>query len=87
MSKINLYVVYEDREQAKRDGAFYNPELRTWQCEEKNVKCIEKYKRLYLDIDYDKKDYVKTLGGKWDDEKKKWYCSTGHKILIDEFSK
>ena len=37
------------------------------------LKCIEKYKRLYLDIDYVKKEYAKTLGGKWGDEKKKWY--------------
>ena len=28
MTKINLYVVYEDRELAKRDGAFSNPDLK-----------------------------------------------------------
>ena len=87
MSKINLYVVYEDKDLAKRDGAFFNPDLKTWQCEENNKKCFEKYRRIYLDIDYDKKEYVQTLGGKWDSDEKKWYCSTGHKILIDEFSK
>ena len=85
MNKINLYVVYEDKDLAKRDGAFFNPDLKTWQCEENNKKCFEKYRRIYLDIDYDKKEYVKTLGGKWDSDEKKWYCSTGHKMLIDEF--
>ena len=87
MNKINLYNVYEDKDLAKRDGAFFNPDLKTWQCEENNKKCFEKYRRIYLDIDYDKKEYVKTLGGKWDSDEKKWYCSTGHKILIDEFAK
>ena len=43
MSKINLYVVYEDRDLAKRDGAFFNPDLKTWQCEETNERCIKKY--------------------------------------------
>ena len=85
MNKINLYVVYEDKDLAKRDGAFFNPDLKTWQCEENNKKCFEKYRRIYLDIDYDKKEYVKTLGGKWDSDEKKWYCSTGHKMLIEEF--
>jgi len=85
MSKINLYVVYEDKELAKRDGAFYNSDLKTLQCEENNKRCIEKYRRVYFNADYEKRDYIKSLGGKWDSDEKKWYCSTGHKILIDEF--
>ena len=53
MSKINLYVVYEDRDLAKRDGAFFNPDLKTWQCEENNERCIKKYKRVYFNAGYD----------------------------------
>ena len=87
MNKINLYVVYEDKDLARRDGAFFNPDLKTWQCEENNKKCIEKYRRVYFNAGYDQRDYIKTLGGKWDSDEKKWYCSTGHKILIDEFVK
>ena len=31
------------------------------------------------------RDYIKALGAKWDSDEKKWYCSTGHKMLIEEF--
>ena len=41
MSKINLYVVYEDKDLARRDGAFLNPDLKTWQCEEKVILVIK----------------------------------------------
>ena len=85
MNKINLYVVYEDKDLAKRDGAFFNPDLKTWQCEENNERCIKKYKRVYFNADYDQRDYIKALGAKWDSDEKKWYCSTGHKMLIEEF--
>jgi len=85
MTKINLYVVYEDRELAKKDGAFFNPELKTWQCEENNERCIKKYKRFYFNAGYDQREYIKALGAKWDSDEKKWYCSMGHKILIEEF--
>ena len=87
MTKINLYVVYEDRELAKSDGAFFNSELKTWQCEENNERCIKKHGRIYFNAGYDQRDYIKVLGGKWDSDEKKCYCSTGHKILIEEFVK
>ena len=51
MTKINLYVVYEDKDLAKRDGAFYDSDLKTWQCEENNKICIEKYKKVYFNAD------------------------------------
>lgn len=41
---------------------------------------------VYLEIPYNKKDYCKVLGAKWDSKNKKWYCDSGCKILIDEFS-
>ena len=37
MSKLYLYAVYEDRDLAKRDGALFNSDLETWQCDEKNI--------------------------------------------------
>ncbi len=46
---------------------------------------MEKYKRVYFNADYEKRDYIKSLGDKWDSDETKWYLSTGHKILIDEF--
>jgi hypothetical protein len=41
---------------------------------------------VFLEVPYDKKEYAKALGAKWDKLVKKWYCDEGKKILIDEFS-
>ena len=42
---------------------------------------------VYLNVPYDQKEYVKTLGGMWSPSEKRWYCYDHHKILVDEFSK
>lgn len=31
--------------------------------------------RLYLDVPYKEKDEAKSLGARWDPEKKKWYTT------------
>ena len=43
--------------------------------------------KIFLNVPYDKKEYVKSLGGRWSPTDKKWYCYDDKKILIDEFSK
>lgn len=35
--------------------------------------------KIYLDVPYEKKDFVKALGGKWDTTKKKWYIVNDNK--------
>ena len=34
-------------------------------------------KKIYLNCSFDEKDECKSLGGKWDPDKKKWYVSSG----------
>lgn len=41
---------------------------------------------IYLEVPFEKKDYVKALDARWDNDLKKWCCDDGKKILIDEFS-
>ena len=41
---------------------------------------------VYLHVPYDKKEYVKVLGGRWCNDHKQWYCKRGFKILVEEFS-
>jgi hypothetical protein len=40
---------------------------------------------VYLHVPFDKKEYAKTLGAKWCSQVKQWYCTRGHKTLVDEF--
>ena len=46
MSKVNLYVIYEDKDLAIRDGAFYNSDLKTWRCEENNKNVLKNIKEI-----------------------------------------
>lgn len=42
---------------------------------QQGVKIIEKSK-IYLQVPYKEKEVAKTLGCKWDPEKRQWYCGT-----------
>lgn len=52
---------------------FYNREFAKNYQSEMGRKKKEKFKRFYIDCNYDEKDIVKNLGASWDYEKKKWY--------------
>lgn len=39
---------------------------------------IDKPKKIYLNVPYEKKEEIKALNGKWDPIKKKWYIMTDH---------
>ena len=39
---------------------------------------------VYLKVPFDDKDEVKSLGARWDPDKKSWYCN---KSDIDKFNK
>ena len=36
----------------------------------------DEFRKTYLLVPYDQKDYAKSLGAKWDPTKKKWYADT-----------
>lgn len=84
MKKIDLYVQFSQKEEAKTNGALWDVDNKLWYCYKDNKYCIDNFRKIYINVPYEKKDYAKTLGAKYDG--KMWYCSVGHKILIEEFS-
>jgi hypothetical protein len=40
MNKVFLYVPYEERERAKVLGAMYDPEMKSWYCDDGKKICI-----------------------------------------------
>ena len=42
---------------------------------------INTYKRIYLDVPFDDKDYVKKHGARWDSNKKKWHTIASNYLL------
>lgn len=47
----------------------------------------QQFQRVYLNVDFDMKDIAKSLGAKWDLDKKIWYApNQSFKNLINEFS-
>jgi hypothetical protein len=49
--------------------------------EEATIELVNKYKRIYLIVPFDDKDYVKTNGGRWDPIKKQWYAIASNEAL------
>jgi hypothetical protein len=47
----------------------------------KPLDVINTYKRIYLDVPFDDKDYVKENGARWDNNKKKWYTIASNYLL------
>ena len=79
MSKVFLYVPYEEKERAKVLGAKYDVDLKSWYCDDGKKICIDEWSKRFVDVPYDKKDEFKSLGCKWDGYVKKWYTYTGNK--------
>lgn len=49
------------------------------------------YNKIYLNVPFKEKDIIKSLGGKWDNDEKKWYIMNNldenkKKELLDKFS-
>ncbi len=66
MNKIILFVPYEEKERAKVLGAMYDPEIKSWYCDDGKKICIDEWSKRFVDVPYDKKDEFKSLGCKWD---------------------
>lgn len=98
MSKVYLYVPYEEREKAKKLGARWDMERQQWYAtreiaEQSDLKkYLAKPKRIYYKIPFEHKDKAKQLGGRWDTNSKMWYFtseqpSLGSSYLEDQGSK
>jgi len=72
--RVDLEVPFEEKDQAQEDGAKWDKDKRTWYME-KNVKKLEKYRRIYLFVPFEDKDQVKERGARWDKDKRMWYTA------------
>ena len=43
---------------------------------------INKYRRIYLDVPFDDRDFAKNNGGRWDPKKKKWHTIASNDDLV-----
>ena len=74
MSKILLFVLYEEKYYAKTLDAKYDTILKCWYCSDDKKECIDLWGRRYLkNIEYDKREEYKKIGCKWDCDKKQWF--------------
>ncbi len=55
MNKIILFVPYEEKERAKVLGAMYDPEIKSWYCDDGKKICIDEWSKRFVDVPYDKK--------------------------------
>ena len=69
-----LQVPYNEKDLVK-ESCLWNKERKQWYTFKFVKHLTEKYdeNRIYLNVPYDDKDDVKANGGKWCNEKKKWY--------------
>ena len=50
--------------------------------DEKPIDIINQYRRIYLNVPFDDKDFVKNNGGRWDAKKKKWHTIASNDELL-----
>ena len=83
-----LYVPFDLKEEAKKLGAQYDKDLKSWYCEIDNNDCLEEFDVRFFEIDYDKDvvDILKNNYCRWDKNRKQWYSYCGNSI-IDKYIK
>lgn len=81
MSKILLFVPFEEKDYAKILDAKYDSNLKCWYCSDDKKECIDRWGRRYLNIEYNKRDEYKKLGCKWDTDKKQWFTFNSNKNI------
>lgn len=79
-----LFVPFDDKDEAKRLGARFDGQKKCWYVPAgtdlsafskwmPSSGAVKSVKKLYLNVPFDDKDKAKSLGARWDGEKKKWY--------------
>lgn len=81
MSKVLLYVPFEQKEQAKEFNCKYDADMKAWFCNDDNEVAIERWSIRHVDIPFDKKDEFKLFGCKWDGTLKKWYTYNSNRNI------
>lgn len=73
---VVIYVTFDEKEEAKQLGAWWDPNEPVWMVTESNNAAIERFgelKKVYLNVSFEEKDIVKGAGAKYDFELKMWY--------------
>lgn len=88
-SRINLLFPYNERQEAKKQGAKWDSEEKLWYYPSINgelPKELEKYKLHELNIEYEDKEYwkeaLKSL--KWKPKNKKWVCNNDDYLIYEK---
>jgi len=92
---IRLAVAPNEKEDAKKLGAYYDFEIRSW-CtsdDNKNKDALLKTfnierRRLRIIVDYEKRILAKNMGAMWDSSHKLWYTLEGNsnnEIIFEKF--
>jgi hypothetical protein len=93
INDVTINVSYDNKDDAKANGAFFNFNSKTWYIPrgEKNPNYdylfnkyneslkIKKGKKIYLNVPYDEKDDAKSQGAWFDVENKSWYTWSDNK--------
>ena len=88
--KLHIFVDYKDKNKVRKRGAKWDKSVHKWyfvySFEEELIEKKELFKKwlteeekTYIDCEYEDRDSVKELGGRWDKEKKLWYCYPKYK--------
>lgn len=89
-----LSVPFDDKDEAKRLGARFDGNKKCWYAPAgsdlskfskwmSGDKAVKSIKKLYMTVPFDDKDKAKSLGARWDMDKKKWYIMSN--INTDPF--
>lgn len=79
MSRIDIYVPWNEKDEAKQLGAHWDPTTKVWYIPEgaNPTALLNRWNaikgRLYIRVPWEDKDVIKRLGGRWDYKKKTWY--------------
>ena len=83
-NRVYLNVPFEDKEEVKRRGGRWDPEVKKWYVGEyAPKKDFEEWQgdefadTQYLNVPFDDKDAAKALGARWDKSTNKWYVPKG----------
>jgi hypothetical protein len=91
MERVNLYISFTEKDEAKSLGAKWDKENKTWYSTHDKIKGtgLEKYlvkpEKLLYEIHYEDRDFAKKLGGRWDPQTKMWYAMSNNTTFHDNF--
>ncbi|WP_141243985.1 DUF5710 domain-containing protein [Sphingomonas lenta] len=87
-ARIDLDVPFASKDEAKRLGARWDAEARTWYIDDRYeldlfarwIPSSPEYERTYLDVPFGDKDRVRLLGARWDVARRRWYVPSGVEV-------